>query len=116
MGNAPNTGKYFACNGTLASPGNYATFSTYGSMLEWANRAFDLGLSKAERARACCEVLPRVPLKYMLAVSADLLSLRAKVDLTDAWSPSYQYYVFSVKGAKASPVVLNFVAVGDRIL
>jgi len=118
MGNLPNSRKFFACNGEIASPGNFASFSTYRDMLDWANRAFKLGLSKADCKSACCEVLPRgyIPRYTSDAIEASVLTKLQRVDLTDEWSSSYQYYVFSITGATSSPVVLNYVALGELIL
>ncbi len=102
MGCYPSSpGMQFACNGDICSPGHIATFDTYADMLSWANRAFDLGLSRKERAGAYCEVIARGQ-----GVDERMPVGSPKTD----WSGRFQYYVFSMQGAKASPVVLNFVA------
>ena len=108
----------FACNGELASPGNCSSFRTYGDMLEWANRAFNLGLSGSDRKRAYCEVFPRGCISRYTAYTGDeaALASRVVVNSTDDWSSAYQYYVFSMVGARASPVVLNYVAFGELLL
>lgn len=106
MGNMPNCRMMFSCNNDLATPGNCASFSTYADMLDWANRAFELGLSKSDRKRACCEVLPRG------CAMEDI----QKVKNTDVWSSAYQYYVFSLGDSQSSPVVVQYVALGELVL
>jgi hypothetical protein len=108
----------FACNGELASPGNCSSFRTYGDMLEWANRAFKLGLSSSDRKRAHCEVIPRRSISRYTAYDGcdTALDSRVVVNSTDDWSSAYQYFVFSMVGAKASPVVLNYVAFGELLI
>lgn len=77
-------------------------------MLSWANRAFDLGFSRQQRAGAVCEVIPK---------GSGVEGLR-RVDLDEPWSSAFQYYVFSVNDGKptGTSVALQYIAFGDTLL
>lgn len=92
----------FSCGGVIESPGPFATFSSYGGLASWANRAFSLGWSCSQRRGAYIEVIP-----WGCGVEA-----RRKVDRDAPFSSGFQHYVFSVQGTPSSPVVLKLIAVG----